>query len=67
MACVRLYFEVYGAGRDHDLIRAEHTMAIYEQIPNGQLAIQPNATHLVRFDDPGAFNAVVERFLRAPL
>ncbi|HEX8032109.1 MAG TPA: alpha/beta hydrolase [Vicinamibacterales bacterium] len=51
---------------DHDLIRDEHTVAIYQSIPNSQLAILPNATHLVPYDDPAAFNAVVERFLRAP-
>jgi pimeloyl-ACP methyl ester carboxylesterase len=51
---------------DHDLIRDEHTIAIYQHIPNSQLAILPNATHLVPFDDPATFNAVVERFLRVP-
>jgi hypothetical protein len=40
--------------------------AIYQHIPNSQLAILPNATHMVSFDDPGSFNAVVERFLRVP-
>ena len=49
---------------DHDLIRDEHTIAIYQQIPNRQLAILPNATHMVPYDDPATFNAVVERFLR---
>jgi pimeloyl-ACP methyl ester carboxylesterase len=51
---------------DHDLIRDEHTIAIYQQIPNSQLAILPNATHMVPYDDPAAFNAVVERFLSTP-
>lgn len=49
---------------DHDLIREEHTIAIYQQIPNSQLAILSNATHMVPYDDPATFNAVVERFLR---
>jgi hypothetical protein len=31
-----------------------------------QLAIFPNATHMIPFDDPATFNATVERFLRAP-
>jgi pimeloyl-ACP methyl ester carboxylesterase len=51
---------------DHDMIRDEHTLAIFHHIPNSQLAILPNATHLVPFDDPAAFNAVVERFLAKP-
>jgi pimeloyl-ACP methyl ester carboxylesterase len=51
---------------DHDLIRDEHTVEIYQHIPNSQLAIFPNATHMVPFDDPVLFNATVERFFRAP-
>jgi pimeloyl-ACP methyl ester carboxylesterase len=51
---------------DHDLIRDQHTIAIYQHIPNAQLAILPNATHMVPFDDPATFNGVVERFLRTP-
>ena len=51
---------------DHDVIRDEHTVEIYRHIPNSQLAIFPNATHLIPFDDPATFNATVERFLRTP-
>jgi pimeloyl-ACP methyl ester carboxylesterase len=51
---------------DHDVIRDEHTVAIYRHIPNAQLAIFPNATHMVPFDDPGAFNTAVDRFFRVP-
>ena len=51
---------------DHDVIRDEHTIDIYHHLPNSQLAIFPNATHLIPFDDPATFNATVERFLRAP-
>lgn len=51
---------------DHDVIRDEHTIDIYHHIPNSQLAIFPNATHMILFDDPATFNAAVERFLRTP-
>ena len=51
---------------DHDVIRDEHTVDIYHHIQNSQLAIFPNATHMVPFDDAAAFNATVERFFRAP-
>ena len=51
---------------DHDLIRDEHTIEIYHHIPNSQLAIFPNATHMIPFDDPATFNATVERFFRTP-
>ena len=51
---------------DHDLVRDEHTVAIFQHIPNSQLAIFPNATHMVPYDDPALFNATVDRFFRTP-
>jgi pimeloyl-ACP methyl ester carboxylesterase len=51
---------------DHDVIRDEHTLAIYHHIPNTELAIFPNATHLVPYDDPALFNATVDRFFTTP-
>ena len=51
---------------DHDLIRDEHTLDIFHHLPNSQLAIFPNATHMVPYDDSPLFNATVERFFRAP-
>lgn len=51
---------------DHDLIRDEHTLLIYHHIPNSQLCIFPNATHMIPFDDPTLFNATIDRFFRTP-
>lgn len=51
---------------DHDVIVDEHTLEIFHYIPNSQLAILPNSTHMVPFDDPELFNATVERFFRTP-
>ena len=51
---------------DHDLIRDEHTLDIYHHIPNSQLAIFPNATHMIPYDDPVRFNTTVETFFRTP-
>lgn len=51
---------------DHDLIRGEHTLEIYHHIPNSQLCIFPNATHMIPYDDPQLFNATVDRFFRTP-
>jgi len=51
---------------DHDVIRVEHTVEIFNHLPNGQLAIFPNSTHMVPYDDPALFNATVERFLSTP-
>lgn len=51
---------------DQDLIKLEHTVEIYNAIPNANLAILPNSTHAVPLDDPELFNATVERFLTTP-
>ena len=51
---------------DHDLIIDEHTLQIYHHIPNAQLCIFPNATHMVPYDDPELFNSTVDRFFRTP-
>ena len=51
---------------DHDVIRTEHIVEIYNHLPNSQLAIFPNSTHMVPFDDPELFNTTVERFLSTP-
>jgi len=51
---------------DHDVIRDEHTLVIYHHIPNSQLCIFPNATHMIPYDDPMRFNTTVERFFSTP-
>ena len=51
---------------DHDVIRLEHTVNIFNNLPNANLAVLPNNTHMVPFDDPELFNATVQRFLDTP-
>ncbi|MBP9233633.1 MAG: alpha/beta hydrolase [Hyphomonadaceae bacterium] len=51
---------------DHDLIRLEHTVEIYNNLPNANLAVLPNNTHMLPYDDPEPFNAAVQRFLDTP-
>ena len=51
---------------DHDVIRDEHTLEIYHHLPNSQLCIFPDATHMIPYDDPPRFNAAVDRFFRTP-
>ena len=51
---------------DHDAIRDEHTLEIYHHLPNSQLCIFPDATHMIPYDDPRRFNATVDRFFRTP-
>ena len=51
---------------DHDVAREEHTLEIYHHLPNSQLCIFPDATHMIPYDDPARFNAAVDRFFRTP-
>jgi pimeloyl-ACP methyl ester carboxylesterase len=37
---------------DHDLISDEHTLDIFHHVPNSQLCIIPDATHMVPYDAP---------------
>lgn len=51
---------------DHDMIADNHTLDIFHHIPNAQLQIFANATHLIPFDDPDRFNSTVAAFLQKP-
>ena len=51
---------------DHDVIQLQHTVEIYESLPNANLAVLPNSTHAVPYDDPKLFDETVERFLQTP-
>lgn len=51
---------------DHDLVRLEHIVTIYRNLPNAELAIFPNRTHLIPYDDPDMFNSTVDHFLATP-
>lgn len=48
---------------DHDEIKSEHTLKIYESIPDAQLAILPNSTHSALIENSTLFNEIVLRFL----
>ncbi len=48
---------------DHDMIKGEHTLKIYESIPNAQLAILPNSSHSALIENSNLFNEIVLRFL----
>lgn len=51
---------------DMDLISLEHTLQIYNSLPNANLAVLPNATHMSPWNDSDLFNATVQRFLDTP-
>ena len=41
----------------------EYSVALVEALPNAQLAVVPDAGHLSSLESPGAFNALLEKFL----
>src|SRR5215471_3970652 len=51
---------------DHDMISDQQTLDIFHHIPNAQLQIFANATHMIPFDDPDRFNSTVATFLQRP-
>lgn len=48
---------------DKDVIREEHTVLIYQNIPKAHLCIFPGQTHMVPVTDPKLFNKTVYKFL----
>lgn len=51
-------------GGDHDMIRPEHTVQIFENIPDAQLWILPNCGHATLVDYADEFNKKVHAFLK---
>jgi pimeloyl-ACP methyl ester carboxylesterase len=49
---------------DHDEIKTEHTVKMFEAIPEAQLAILPNSTHYLPEQNPKLFNQIVLDFLK---
>lgn len=49
---------------DHDEIKNEHTIKMFEAIPGAQLAILPNETHYFPSQNPKFFNELVLKFLK---
>jgi len=50
---------------DHDVIRPQHTLAIYQALPRAWLWIVPNSSHATLLDHAEAFNRQVDAFFRA--
>ncbi|MDP3070997.1 MAG: alpha/beta hydrolase [Opitutaceae bacterium] len=51
---------------DRDVIRSEHTQAMFDALPNAHLAIIPGTTHFAPFEAEDIFIRMVERFLNQP-
>ena len=48
---------------DDDAIHLAHTVALYESLPQGQLAVVPGTSHLVPIEKPAVVNQLVLDFL----
>ena len=53
-------------GGDHDVIKEEHTMLIYKNIPKAYLWILPGSGHSTPVVFKDDFNKVVHRFFSTP-
>ncbi len=53
-------------GGDHDVIKEEHTMEIYKNIPRAYLWILPNSGHSTPVVYSDEFNKKVDEFFRSP-
>ena len=51
---------------DRDIIREEHTLFIYRNIPRANLCILPGEDHYVTKNNPGLFNALATKFFDEP-
>ena len=51
---------------DKDIIRTEHSLEIFENLPQAHLAIMPGQTLWAPATDPDGFNALVEKFFETP-
>jgi len=51
---------------DRDVIRNEHSVEIFENIPKAQLCIMPGETHFAPASSPEVFNALANKFLSEP-
>jgi len=51
---------------DKDIIKNEHSVEIFENIPKAQLCIMPGETHFAPASTPEVFNALANKFLSEP-
>lgn len=51
---------------DRDVIRLEHSIIIFNNIPNSNFFVMPGATHFGSYEKPELFNQVLTDFLNKP-
>jgi len=53
-------------GGDRDVVRLEHLVHIYRNIPFAQLCIFPGETHFISWFDSVLYNSTINKFFREP-
>ncbi len=51
---------------DHDIFKLEHTIALYQNLPQASLYIVPDATHISPFEEPELVHSEILRYLAKP-
>jgi len=51
---------------DHDLINMDHTISLFNNLPESQLFIVPHTSHLALAENPEFINSEIVRFLKTP-
>jgi pimeloyl-ACP methyl ester carboxylesterase len=51
---------------DRDAVRLEHSIKIFQSIPNSNLFVMPGATHYGSYQKPQLFNTVLLDFFNSP-
>jgi pimeloyl-ACP methyl ester carboxylesterase len=59
--------QVLVAVGDRDVVRPEHAVEMFRQMPNAQLCVVPGADHFLPFQDPQRLLKVIEDFLATPV
>jgi pimeloyl-ACP methyl ester carboxylesterase len=63
---LRISIPVLVMAGDHDAIRPEHTLKIFQSIPNSQLCILPGSTHTAAWEKVDTFLNFLYDFLDRP-
>jgi pimeloyl-ACP methyl ester carboxylesterase len=50
---------------DDDAVRLDHSVALYEALPNGQLCVVPGASHFLPVEKPDEVMRIIVKFLRS--
>ena len=51
---------------DDDVFPLSHSVSLFEALPNAQLAIVPNSSHLLAFEHPQLVSALIRAFFQHP-